>query len=242
MLIANEIDLTAGTEFEVVSEIPNGISTRPRERKPTKVVIDWSGHEMSAREYADFLARGTLGAHLYIDEAGTISQLADLWQEQVARVRAVDAEAVWIVLQNEGRPPSDRRVRRGAFRYRFGDLELSTLTCNADQIEALEDVVTLICLSMGIPPSLPRRHGEVVREPLSEETVQRWEGLLLASHLPRTPPTVAPGPHILDVLDQLETELVREDPLEEWEDTDFDSDAEAPDIDEDFDEAFPDPD
>ncbi len=238
MLFARGIDLTAGTELVVDhGGTQLEISARSKGKSPRMIVIDWSGNEMSAEEYGAFMARGNAGAHLYIDHEGGITQYTDLWNK-VRRMKSVDDVAIWVVIQNKGIPPHDDRVSRGAFVYSFGEHKLSALCANSDQIDSLVYLLGLICDSLQIPPSIPRKDGEPLERAIRGKTGPRWNGVLLASHLDAG--TVSPGPGILEALDEFEHDMLAEDDeYDEEEDTDFD--GEDQEVDEDaFNEAFPD--
>lgn len=237
-MFAREINLLGGTELEVeIHETPpKGWPTR--HARPSKIIIDWSGNEMNADEYVDWLHKSKLGCHLFIDSDGDIHQFADLWDAKVPRAGGeLDEQVIWIVLQNQGRPPADKRVLRGVFNYRFGDFRGPALGATSEQIETLLEVVQLICVSLDIPPCLPRKNEEPIEAILKPATVNAWSGILLASH---TAPTASPGPGILAALDELEQALFSED--EESEDDEEDPDGEEPPpVDaEKFDADFPD--
>ena len=183
MLIANRIDMSAGTEVQVDSSLIGKVGMFRRKAMPSKIVIDWSNNEMSAKEYADYMVRGNapmgrcVGAHLYIDHLGQIFQYADLGVYRARRHPPVDESAIWIVMQNKGEPPFDPRVPRGVYRYIFGKKEGPSLCCTSDQVDSLMDVIDLICRSMSIPMGIPRtkamdnvrgtiaRHGTIASAP-----------------------------------------------------------------------------
>jgi hypothetical protein len=199
---------------------------------------------MSAKEYADYMVRGNapmgrcVGAHLYIDHLGQIFQYADLGVYRARRHPPVDESAIWIVMQNKGEPPFDPRVPRGVYRYIFGKKEGPSLCCTSDQVDSLMDVIDLICRSMSIPMGIPRTKAmDPVAKKLSSKKLDRWSGILLASH---AAPVLSPGPCVLEALDELEqmflSELYEEDEEDEGEPGDgteeFDEEA--------FEKAFPD--
>jgi len=205
-MLAREIDLTAGTELAV--EIHDTEMKRtPRKGKPTKIVIDWSGLEATAEDYSNT----RFGCHLYIDEEGDVHQFADLWLDQVGRGGPrVDAGAIWIVLQ-VGVPPVGN-VKRGAFLYRWGGKTHKVLGATTEQLESLAEVVILICMSLGIPLEIPEQ-----KKMLGEVTVAEWKGVLLASHVADTP---APGPGVLEILEESFGELAMDEDGDEDEDED----------------------
>ncbi len=245
MLLAREIDLTAGTGV-VAHLVPNPkIYQCPRKDDlPTKILIDWSGNEMNAEEYAGFLSKWKTGAHLFIDHEGRLWQFVDLGN-QVRRHPAGDVGGIWIVLQNKGAPPEDPRVRRGTFRITREGQTYSVLCATTAQIETLEELVVLLCESFRIEPRLPRVDGEATHPEcsaippalFSTRALEDWEGVLLAMHLDGR--TLSPGPGILQALDELE-QIWDTEEEEDEDDTDFE--GEEQEIDEDaFDAAFPDP-
>jgi hypothetical protein len=234
MLLAHEIDLTAGTELEVKNL---ALKTKRRKERPKKIIIDWSGNEMNAEEYAAFLRRGKTGTHLFIDHEGIVWQFADLWLAKVARWKGVDDDSIWITLQNKGVPPSDTRVARGVFVYEFGAFKKPVLAVNADQLDSLTEIIDLICRSMGILPHVPRKDGQLITHQLKPRTVRAWEGILLASHVA---PTLSPGPGALPALAELEHKLLSEDEEEDEDGTDLDGEEQEVD-DEAFNRDFPDP-
>lgn len=239
MLLAHGIDLTAGTDLDVDHGLPNGIRVVARKgQRVRKIIVDWSGNEMNAEEYAAFLSKGKTGCHLFIDHEGGIYQFADLSHSRVNRVGAFDAESVWIVLQNKGEPVADPRVPRGTFRYAWGGRELPALGSLTEQLESLYQLVDLICESLQIEPWLPRRNEELITRHLSAKAASGWQGVLLASHLSSY--TVSPGPGVLEVLDELEGDWNSDDgEYDEEEDTDLEGEEEELD-EEAFDRAFPD--
>lgn len=239
MLLAHDIDLLGAVDFEVTNH-SSAMKSRERTHKPSKICIDWSGNEMNASEYAAYLERGKTGCHLFIDSGGETYQFADLWTEAVTRSNALmDADAIWIVLQNKGVPPEDARVKRGVFIYDFGRFTGPALGVTADQLEELESILGVICACLGIPPCLPRKEEEVIRKQLSTRVLKEWNGILLASHIA---PTMSPGPGVLDALDEFEAECFSEDDedLDDEDETDFD--GEEQEVDEEaFEADFPDP-
>lgn len=235
MLLAHGLDLTAGTELDVDTTYFGQVRGSKRDALPETIIIDWSGNEMSAKEYALETKRA---AHLYIDHEGVIWQLADLsvTVAHLGRSAAhVDERAVWIVLQNKGMPPTDSRVKRGVWDTRFGSHRLAVLGATSDQIESLLELAALLAPSLGFDPSIPRRDGEPVRKALAPKVLAKWTGILLASHVDAR--TISPGPGILEALDELEEVWFDES---DEDDTDFEGDDEE--IDEEaFEEDFPDP-
>lgn len=241
MLLAHNLDLTGLTEIEVDDSLFRSVPTTRRKKPPTKVIIDWSANEMSAREYSDFARGKKYGAtHIYIDHEGTIWQFADLMVDCIPRSKELDQEAIWIVLQNQGMPPADSRVARGVWLYEFGRHKLPTLGVINDQLEVLEELIVLLFSSMPwMEPVVPRKDSEVVMKPLSPKVIEAWRGLLLASHVDSS--TVSPGPGIIDVLDELEAEWFEEDEYDEDEDTDFEAETDEEVDASEFDRDFPDP-
>lgn len=234
MLIANGVDITAGTDHLLTERlhVPS-IRVLHRRKRPRKIILDWSGNEESAEEYGAFLGRSEYGTHLYIDHQGVIWQFADLWAGKVRRGRkAIDEEAVWIVLQNKGKPPEDARVRRGTFIYQFGAHKIPALCMLTEQVDSLLAVLELICQSLQIPPCIPRKNEEPIITRISETALASWNGILLASHIDSR--TIAPGPGILDELDAFEQEMLEPDDDTDFEGEDQNVDPEA------FEEAFPD--
>jgi hypothetical protein len=240
MLFANGIDLTAGTELEVTAIEADGMKTAPRKVRPTKIIIDWSGREMTGEDYAVFLAKGMSGAHVFIDYDGGIWQFVDLF-DKVNRGGAIDEEAIWVVLQNKGVPPEDLHYRRGTFVMKLGKTEIPVLGCVLEQLEALEEVIALICQSLLIPPTIPREQSldgrGVFSGFLPPDLIEEWPpGILFASNLSEK--TVSPGPGVADLLDEIDETFhseVDEDDTDFESDDDLDFDTEA------FNKAFPDP-
>lgn len=247
-MLVNGVNATAGTDLEVdILDVKLKGVTRRRER-PRKIIIDWSGNEMNAEEYGRFLEKSKVGCHLFIDAEGSITQYADLWAQRVMRHpnTVLELDAIWIVLQNRGAPPADSRVSRGSFAYRWGNEVMPVLGATADQIDALIEVVALICESLDIEPCLPRVDGVPARRKIGTKVATNWQGILLASHIS---PSMSPGPGVLDALAQLEDaffseeededEDEEEDEGEDGEDGEADGDYEPP-SQADFDRDFPD--
>lgn len=218
MLIAYGLDLSAGTELEVDSTLMGGRGAKRRTR-PDVLLIDWSGNEMSAKEFA--LAKGS--AHLYIDHEGVVWQLADLatrmFESSKKELRKITRRAILVVIQNKGLPPADSRVPRGLFSMEVGPIKADVLAANSDQTDSLVEVVNLVCESFGFPPCVPRVDEEPVARKLSPKTIDEWSGVLLSLHLAKTP---NPGPGILEAMAELEDEVFGD--LEVDED-DFDEEA-----------------
>jgi len=209
MLFAFGIDLTAGTELEVLTMEVEGMKIEPRNHRPQKIIIDWSGNEMTGQDFAAFLAKGKTGCHLYIDYDGGIWQFADLF-DQVVRKKEVDGDSIWIVLQNKGVPPEDPRYKRGTFREDFHGRKMPVLGSVLDQLTALEELIALICESVRILPIIPRVGEEAIDLAVMEpDDLKDYVGLLLASHVDAR--TMSPGPGVIELLDEMDQEFNDED-------------------------------
>lgn len=194
----------------------------PEPKRHRQIVIDWTGSEMSAQEI--MLQRNPNGWNLVIDHEGEVFQLRDLGEDG----------PILIALQNQGRPPKDKRVNRGTFVYSFGKHKLPTLAATTPQLETLTQILPLICQCLGIPCAIPRKNEDPIRVPLTPKAQRRFEGIVLASHL--SPVTVAPGPGVIEALDELEVEYYSDD------EDDTDEDGEDQEVDDDeFDANFPEP-
>jgi len=193
----------------------HGKKITTRKNPPRKIVIDWSGDELGGEEFASIGREFSGGCHIYIDYDGTIWQFADLF-DKVSRGGWIDSDAIWIVLQNKGAPPQNKKFPRGTFRMEVNDLKVSALASTTEQLEALEQLILLVCDSLQLAPNVPRDGNyEVLRGEVSKRMVKDHEVILAAFHLKST--TVSPGPGVIEILDELEQHF---SDLEEEEDDD----------------------
>ena len=242
-MLAREIDLTAGTELSV--EIHEVEMVRElRTTRPNKIIIDWSRGEQSADDYGKGLGESKKGCHLYIDKNGDVHQFADLWLHKVKRGGIfIDQDAIWIVMQNRGDADIESKVKRGGFLYPWGKKRYHVFGANNDQIDALLEVVMLIGMSIGIPLGFPHRDENMLKEQLSPLMTTAFSGVLLASHVLDT---AAPGPGILDALQEAFEDLEEDENEDEDEDEDEDEPGQEDEIEFSFDTSqferdFPDP-
>lgn len=210
MLIANGVDIAAGTALEdqVHSWDEHGLqftgkksekNNRPRSIKPNLMVFHWSGGEGSYERIFKTLTKRKLGIHLYIDYDGDIYQYADLWTVACAHAHRANARSIGCEMQNLGLGDSTKKFPRGKILMEGHGRHYNGLSMTSAQLESMHALTELVTKSLGIPfkvPTAPDGHGPLL-DYLTPKQQQTFAGVAGHIHFSEK---VCPGAQVLQSL------------------------------------------
>jgi len=210
-LWCNGVDLTAGTETLVHSWEDHGFSFTGEDRwkKPNLILLHFSHEEETARQFFTRMKKQRKSAHLYIDHSGQVFQFADLWATRCRHSTVASERSIGIFIQNRGTRKALKKFPRGSMVMTLNNQEHTVLTTTSGQLDALEEVLSLITQSIVIPFDLPSENEDVMLKRIEHGRENLFSGIAGGVHFNKN--SIDPGEQILRELWEYSENLKAED-------------------------------